>query len=101
VAGAAAVLPPQNYRVVTSSPQLAGLYHLPDSVIVLTSSFPALNQSGDVIVLRDASGWVIDSLHYENDWGRSQKSIEKIWFERENLHGKRFSGFCRTFITRL
>ncbi len=83
---AAATLPPQSYRVVTSARELAGLYHLPDSVITLTASFPALNQTGDVIVLRDTNGRAIDSLRYENAWGQPEKSLERIWFERENLH---------------
>ncbi len=80
-----AALPPQAYRAVTSSLQLATLFNLPDSVIIIASNFPALNQAGDAVVLRDANGRAIDSLRYESAWAASGKSLEKVWFEKENL----------------
>lgn len=77
-------IPPRGYRVLTASRELAGLFHLPDTAIILLNKFPSLNNSGDAVLLRDFSGGVIDSIFYEGDWGRPGKAIEKIWHERGN-----------------
>lgn len=77
-------IPARSFRVLTASPGLAALYHLPESAVLITPAFPSLNNSGDMIVLRDFSGAVIDSIFYEGDWGEAGKSIEKIWHERDN-----------------
>ncbi len=78
-------IPPQRYRVLTASKELGGIFNLPDTAIILLNKMPALNNSGDAIVLRDFSGAVIDSIAYESEWGETGKSIEKIWHERANL----------------
>ncbi len=77
-------IPPRSFRVLTASTALASYYDLPDSVFIMTENFPALNQSGEIVRLRDLNGNVIDALAYESDWGERGKSIEKIWFERGN-----------------
>ncbi|NUO79937.1 lamin tail domain-containing protein [candidate division KSB1 bacterium] len=77
-------LPPQSYRVLTASKELASLYYLADSSIILLNRFPSLSNSGDAVLLRDFSGAVIDSIAYEKEWGEPGRSIEKIWHERNN-----------------
>ncbi|MDZ7265702.1 MAG: lamin tail domain-containing protein [candidate division KSB1 bacterium] len=77
-------IPARSLRVLTASRGLAALYHLPEHAVLLTPAFPLLNNAGDLIVLRDFSGAVIDSVFYEGDWGEAGKSIEKIWYERDN-----------------
>ncbi len=77
-------IPARSFRVLTASSGLAALYQTPESAVLITPAFPSLNNSGDMIVLRDFSGAVIDSIFYEGDWGEAGKSIEKIWHERDN-----------------
>ncbi len=78
-------IPPQSYRVLTASKELASLFDLPDTAIILLNRFPSLNNSGDAVRLRDFSGAIIDSIGYEKEWGEPGRSIEKIWYERANL----------------
>jgi hypothetical protein len=40
-------------------------------------SFPALNNSTDDLVLRNASGLLMDSLTYSSDWGGDEVSLER------------------------
>lgn len=77
-------IPPRSFRVLTASASLALQYGLPDSLVIVLQSFPSLNQSGEVVRLRDLNNNVIDSLAYEGEWGERAKSLEKIWFERGN-----------------
>lgn len=82
--GQAVLIPPRSLRVLTASADLATLFNLPEHAVILTNRFPSLNNSGDLILLRDFSDAVIDSVFYEGDWGAPGKSIEKIWHERDN-----------------
>jgi hypothetical protein len=77
-------IPSRSYRVLTVSDEVAKIYDLPDSTVILLHRLPSLNNSGDAILLRDFGGTLIDSLAYEGDWGKSGISIEKIWHERGN-----------------
>ncbi|RIK79510.1 hypothetical protein DCC62_05510 [candidate division KSB1 bacterium] len=77
-------IPPRSLRVLTASADMATLFNLPEDAVILTNRFPSLNNSGDLILLRDFSDAVIDSVFYEGDWGAPGKSIEKIWHERDN-----------------
>lgn len=86
VIGLAAALPARSYRVLTSSSSLASQYHLPDSMFIVLPNLPAFNQAGDGIALRDPNGRTVDSLRYDGVWGASGRSIEKVWFERENSY---------------
>jgi hypothetical protein len=77
-------IPPKRFRVLTASKELAGLFNLPDTSVILLNKFPSLNNSGDAVLVRDFSAAVIDSITYEGEWGEAGKSIERIWFERSN-----------------
>lgn len=77
-------IPPRSLRVLTASADMTTLFNLPEHAVILTTRFPSLNNSGDLILLRDFSNAVIDSIFYEGDWGAPGKSIEKIWHERDN-----------------
>jgi hypothetical protein len=80
-----AVIPASSYRVLAAGPAVAAAYGIADSLVVTLTSFPTLNNDGDVVLLRDFSNAVIDSVAYQMNWGASDISTEKIWFERENL----------------
>lgn len=51
------------------------------------SSFPSLNNSGDVIVLKDDKGLTVDSLRYTSSWYRDEEKAEGGWtLERIDAH---------------
>jgi len=80
-----ATIPPLSYRVLVANPSVAAAFKIADSLIIALDNFPTLNNAGDVLLLRDFSGAVIDSAAYQTSWGASGISAEKIWFERENV----------------
>jgi len=78
-------IPAGGYVVIAAASSVQDTFHLPDSVFVVTSGFPTLNNNGDLIYLLDFSGAVIDSLQYDGAWGGGiEISLEKIWHERAN-----------------
>jgi len=80
-----ATIPPLSYRVLAANPSVAAVFKIADSLVIALDNFPTLNNSGDVLLLRDFSGAVIDSAAYQPNWGAPGISAEKIWFERENV----------------
>lgn len=78
------VIPARSFRVLAADAALRVQFNLPDSVVIVARNFPALNQTGETVRLRDLNGNVIDALIYESAWGESKRSLEKVWFEREN-----------------
>ncbi len=68
---------PGEYVVVATDISINNYYNIPSQVIVHT--FPALNNSGDKLILLDSLSRVIDSLQYSSGWGGSaEKSLERI-----------------------
>lgn len=54
---------PGEYRVLTATANVDSF-----TIASAVSSFPSLNNSGDAIVIRSATGVVIDSINYTDDW---------------------------------
>ncbi|MDZ7359984.1 MAG: lamin tail domain-containing protein [candidate division KSB1 bacterium] len=79
------LMQPQSYLVLAASPTVAVLFKIADSLVVVLENFPTLNNTGDVLLLRDFSGAVIDSAAYQTNWGAPGVSAEKIRHERENV----------------
>lgn len=71
------VVAPDSYIVVTPDNTLSEEY--PErEVYSVGASFPSLNNSGDVIVIRNISDEVtIDSLEYKNSWGGDEVALER------------------------
>ncbi|MGE3799835.1 MAG: lamin tail domain-containing protein [Candidatus Kapaibacterium sp.] len=71
------LLLPNEYIVVASdTSSMRALY--PQIGTIVGIDLPTLNNSGDDVVLRNASGKVIDSLHYRASWGGdSGRSVER------------------------
>ena len=70
----------QNYIVIGADSAL--LTSIPDSSLFLTplSSFPALNNGGDIIRIYDPFNTLIDSLTYSSSWDYDRgQSMEKIF----------------------
>jgi hypothetical protein len=80
-----AVIKPVSYLVLAAGPAVATSFNIADSLVVVLDNFPTLNNTGDVLLLRDFSGAVIDSAAYQTNWGAPGVSAEKIRHERENV----------------
>ncbi|MCW9706026.1 lamin tail domain-containing protein [Fodinibius salsisoli] len=71
------ILPPDNYVVL--SPDNSLLETAPDlPLIAMGSRFPALNNSGDDIVIRNEEGLPLDSLKYTSAWGGEEIALERL-----------------------
>ncbi len=66
---------PKTYWIVTSAAS-AGLFQ--GNVIGL-ANFPSLNNSGDVVTLKDPEGNIIDSVSYSLAWYRDEDKAEGGW----------------------
>lgn len=79
---------PGEFVVAAKDSAILSIHQIPSRLLI--APFPALNNSGDRIVLLDQYGRVIDSLEYQSNWGGSNgKSLErKIYnnpsFEKNN-----------------
>jgi hypothetical protein len=69
------MLLPQEHVVLTSENSA-----LPDSTRVLRlPGFPSLNNSADVLILKDANNNTIDSVNYSDSWYRNEDKREGGW----------------------
>ena len=68
---------PGDFVIITGDTgSLRMLYEIPSSLIEI--DLPAFNNSGDDVVLRNAAGNVVDSLHYFGSWGgETGRSLER------------------------
>lgn len=76
------IIGPGEYAILTSTSNDSVFMSFPN--VVLVSSFPSLNNSGDDIILQDDSEMVIDQLTYDDSWYQDESkedggySIEQI-----------------------
>lgn len=69
------LIPPDSFAVI--APDNTLLSDHPDIALVTMGNFPALNNSGDDIVIRDGGGTLLDSLQYTSDWGGDEVALER------------------------
>ncbi len=69
------VVPPDSFAVIAPDNTLLSDY--PDIALVSMPNFPALNNSGDDIVLHDNNGIQLDSLRFTSDWGGNEVALER------------------------
>lgn len=69
---------PNNYIVLTQDSSILNYYNIP--VQIVRFNLPALNNSGDNVVIRDSLGILIDSLTYFTSWGGNVggRSLERF-----------------------
>lgn len=67
---------PKSYLVLADEQSVINFYNYQFDVVEL--NLPSLNNSGDIIVLRDNLNNTIDSLRYFPDWGGDNISLERI-----------------------
>ncbi|OGU58209.1 MAG: hypothetical protein A2V66_01490 [Ignavibacteria bacterium RBG_13_36_8] len=71
------IIPPGDFLIISKDSSIFRKYNIVSTTIV--TSFPALNNSGDKIILLDSLDRIIDSLEYTSDWGgETGKSLERI-----------------------
>jgi len=72
-------LVPGQYFIIADDSAALKYVHDSVSLIIMDPGFPALNNSGDDIILVDPFGTIIDSLSYSGGWGiQSSRSLEKV-----------------------
>lgn len=71
------ILLPGQYLILTSSNASSGFTSFGQGLSV--SPFPSLNNSGDVIIVKDADGLTIDSLRYAVSWYQDEEKADGGW----------------------
>jgi hypothetical protein len=68
----------KSFIVLSRDSSILNFYPVPVEIIVF--NLPALNNTGDVIVIKDSLGILIDSLRFSPEWGSNSggKSLERI-----------------------
>ena len=71
-------IPANGFIVLTADSSILNFYNVPSEIIRF--SLPALNNTGDAVVIKDSLGVLIDSLSYLPSWGGNTggKSLERI-----------------------
>jgi hypothetical protein len=70
-------LPPGGYLIVTSSAAATNFAWY--GTVLGTSTFPSLNNAGDVVMLKNAAGLTIDSVKFTDRWYRDDTKKEGGW----------------------
>jgi len=67
-----------SFIILSRDSSVLNFYSIPVDVIVL--NIPALNNSGDAVVIHDSLNFLIDSVYYLQEWGGNLngKSLERI-----------------------
>ncbi|HSP87557.1 MAG TPA: lamin tail domain-containing protein, partial [Ignavibacteriaceae bacterium] len=67
-----------SFIILSRDSSIVNFYTVPVEIIVL--NLPALNNTGDVIAIKDSLGIILDSLEYFPEWGGNSggKSLERI-----------------------
>lgn len=78
-------IPANGFIVLTRDSSILNFYNVGSEIIKL--SLPALNNTGDAVVIKDSIGTKIDSLYYYPDWGGNVngKSLERVSADRFSL----------------
>ena len=70
------LLKPGGYALIAQNAP-AMLSEFPETSPIVPPKWPALNNSGDLVVI-EAGGAVIDSIRYESEWTSDHASVERI-----------------------
>lgn len=77
-------LNPGEYFVIAKDGAIFNKYAIPSKYII--SSFPALNNDVDKVILRDSLARAIDSLEYRSSWGGTGgRSLERVDFDASSV----------------
>lgn len=71
------VIFPWEYFVISDAESITEIFNIESKLFVV--NLPSLNNSGDLIVISDQVGNVVDSVRYTKNWGgTNSKSLERI-----------------------
>ncbi len=78
------LIPSEDYIVLTKDSSILNFYNVGSEIIKV--NIPALNNTGDAVVIKDSVGAIIDSVLYSPDWGGNSggKSLERISIEQNS-----------------
>jgi hypothetical protein len=69
-------LAPDSFLVIAKDSSILSYY--PFGINLIKASFPALNNTGDAVVIKDSLGFIVDSLYYFPQWGgQNNRSLER------------------------
>ena len=90
------VVPPDGFVVVAAdSLEFRSAWNGEIVILLQSDGFPSLNNSGDRVLLRDAQGRCMDSIWYQQSWGRGMGvSIERV-DPLSRVQGPQNWGSCR------
>jgi hypothetical protein len=76
---------PGSFIVLTRDSSILNYYNVQSEIIEF--NLPALNNTGDAVVIKDSIGVIIDSLYYYPDWGGNEggRSLERVSVDRFSL----------------
>lgn len=82
---------PNNFIVLTQDSSILNFYNVP--VEIVRFNLPALNNTGDNIVIRDSLGILIDSLTYQSFWGGNTggRSLERVSVDSSSTNQNNWS----------
>ncbi|MGE5499493.1 MAG: lamin tail domain-containing protein, partial [Syntrophothermus sp.] len=86
VSASSLLLRPGEYAVLSSDTVINKIYSIPAKVIHV--GLPALNNTGDMVILSDSTGRTIDSVFYSPLWGGSKStSLERVMADSPSVKG--------------
>lgn len=78
------IIQPDSFLVISNSASITNFYLVASRFVVV--SFPALNNTDDAVVIKDSSGFIIDSMYYFSSWGGSTgRSLERVYYDSSSL----------------
>ncbi len=80
------LIPANSYIVITKDSSILNYYSIPSEIIKV--NIPALNNTGDAVVIKDSIGFIIDSVLYDPNWGGNidGKSLERKFADTSSLN---------------
>ena len=74
------LLAPGGYAVLAETHEFSGFVQLPPGCVLQPrNGFPSLNNTGDVVIIRDFAGTAVDSVRYWPSWGGENGiSLERV-----------------------
>jgi hypothetical protein len=78
-------IPAKSFIVLTADSSILNFYNIPSEIIKF--SLPALNNTGDAVMIKDSLGIKVDSLYYLPDWGGNVggRSLERISVDESSI----------------
>ena len=80
---------PNSFLVIADDSLIQNYYE--DPIEFITVNLPSLNNTGDILVMKNNFNTTIDSVKYFSEWGGSKNSLERIDAEIESNNSQNWS----------